>query len=392
MIDVKELIEKYSIEELNKSADEYFITASKDALMMKPFNDPGEAPEVLGCFFHVLRGLSLPKGSKILDFGAGSCWSSRIFAAFGYDVVAIDVSPTALDIGAELIETFPVLGDGVGKVGFKLTNGLELDIQDESIDAVVCLSSFHHVSNTSAVLSEFYRVLKPYGVAAFSEPGPNHSKTTQSQKEMEDYTVIENDIDIDDIWMSAKKYSFSSIELGLYYPHAVHLTYNEFNEYINGDGLHKRYTQEMLTLMKERRLFFLEKGEMKNRFDPSNLNASISTSNLNSIELSPGEKKTIELVITNTGSSLWRPSIWPMAPVRVGPSIIDREGKKEYLERIFLPSQYQYRPGVIPGDMFTLESSITAPSISGDYLLSYQLVSEQVKWFGEVLKIKMKVR
>ena len=42
-------------------------------------------------------------------------------------------------------------------------------------------------------------VLKPGGMVGLSEPGPHHSKTAQSQMEMRQFKVLENDIIIEDI-------------------------------------------------------------------------------------------------------------------------------------------------------------------------------------------------
>ena len=39
LIDVRNLLKKYSLEELNKAADEYFKNANVQRLLMKPFND-----------------------------------------------------------------------------------------------------------------------------------------------------------------------------------------------------------------------------------------------------------------------------------------------------------------------------------------------------------------
>ena len=64
------------------------------------------------------------------------------------------------------------------------------------MERIICLDAFHHVPNPAEVLSELGRVLQQGGVAGFAEPGPEYSKTPQSQFEMRTHGVVENDIDI----------------------------------------------------------------------------------------------------------------------------------------------------------------------------------------------------
>src|SRR2546427_12858433 len=66
-------------------------------------------------------------------------------------------------------------------------------------------------ANPEDVLRELARVLKPGGIAGFCEPGPNHSKTAQSQFEMRNYTIVENDILMGDIWAWAKAAGSTSL-------------------------------------------------------------------------------------------------------------------------------------------------------------------------------------
>ena len=62
------------------------------------------------------------------------------------------------------------------------------------------------MSRTCATcLSEMGRVLRPGGIAGFSEPGPNHSRDPQSQHEMRRYGVPERDLVIEDVWALGRR-------------------------------------------------------------------------------------------------------------------------------------------------------------------------------------------
>jgi SAM-dependent methyltransferase len=384
MIDVRELLAKYSLAELIKSADDYFAAVDVAALARKPFNDLQEAPEVVLTFLHVLKGLRLQRGAVVLDFGAGSCWSSEIMAGFGYKVIASDVSERALAIGRAAVSRrnhpYPV--------DFLLFDGLRLDLPDESVDAITCLSAFHHVPNPDHVIREFARVLKPGGVAGLSEPGPNHSRSTQAQDEMRSFVVVENDVNIDAIWKTAREAGFSNIEIGLFYPEPHLMPLPLFKSFLGG-GHPDLYVHEMRQLMQERRLFFMEKGTVaQTSLEAGGLEAVVSLSP-RSVHARPGHGVSLTVEARNTGTALWRPSDWPGGPVRFGTSIIDANGNRVYGPRWFLPETV--RPGVLPNATVSVTGEIQAPLEPGEYEIAAQLVSEFVAWFGQEARARLVV-
>ena len=77
LIDVRELISQVSVEDLCRTAEEFFARLNDwNYLHAKPFAAINETPELLFCFAQVLQGLKLLPDMTILDFGAGSCWRS----------------------------------------------------------------------------------------------------------------------------------------------------------------------------------------------------------------------------------------------------------------------------------------------------------------------------
>ena len=382
-INVADIIAKYSISELIESANQYFHHVDRAALKRKPFNCTSEFSEVLITFAHAVKGLKLPIGSTILDFGAGSCWSSKYLSDLGYKVIACDVSKEALDLGREVTAT------ARERVDFLLFDGYTIELPDESIDAITCLSAFHHTPNPDRIVQEFARVLKPWGVAAFSEPGPNHSKTPQSQHEMRNYKVVENDVDIERIWDVASGCGFTTFDMDLFYPEPVLVTYAKFKDFLNGERPFD-FEAQMRRLMAERRLFFLEKGlpGISNSAEKTDLDALIVTS-CSAISCAPGEAVSIKVTVTNTGKALWRPSDWYLGPVRLGPSIVSDHSGPAYTERWQLP--VTTRRGVLPGEQIELNGTVTAPSVCGEYRIHLQMVSESVAWFGGVAAVQLSV-
>jgi glycosyltransferase involved in cell wall biosynthesis/SAM-dependent methyltransferase len=209
LIDVRKLLAELSVAELCETAEQFFKRLETwDYLHAKPFAAIEETPELLIGFAHVVQGLKLLPDMTILDFGAGSCWTSRFLSQMGLKVIAHDVSASALRIGKALYERQPVIGNQP-EASFLHFDGERIDLPDASVDRISCWDAFHHVPNQAQVLKEMGRILKPGGIAGFSEPGPDHSKTPQAQYEMRTNRVIENDIDVREILTIAKEAGFT---------------------------------------------------------------------------------------------------------------------------------------------------------------------------------------
>src|ERR1700687_2569674 len=216
LINVRELMAASSVEEHCRLAEQYFAGLSDwTHHLAKPFGSVDETPQLLINFAVVLGGLRLCPGMTVLEFGAGTCWAARILTQLGCKVIAVDVSPTALSIGRELYARHPPIGDRPTPQ-FLLFDGRRLELPDASVERVICLDAFHHVPNPRQVLAELGRVIEPGGIAGFAEPGPEHSKTAQSQYEMKTHSVVENDIDVQEIWRDARSAGFTDIKLAIF--------------------------------------------------------------------------------------------------------------------------------------------------------------------------------
>jgi 2-polyprenyl-3-methyl-5-hydroxy-6-metoxy-1,4-benzoquinol methylase len=147
LIDARELVLRYSTDELSVTADEYFARVTDPWYhTVKPFASPEEAPDNLGSFGALIVAAELKKSHAVLDFAAGSCWTSRYLAQMGCDVVASDISPSALDIGRQSLAALPLLPPH-GHLEFLNFDGFTVALAAESVDRVVCLDAFHHVVN-----------------------------------------------------------------------------------------------------------------------------------------------------------------------------------------------------------------------------------------------------
>ena len=408
-IDVRKLIQEMSVEELCRSAEEFFAKrAGWDSLQAKPFAEIEESPELLICFAHVIRGLKLLPDMSLLDFGAGTCWTSHFLSQLGLQVMALDVSASALSIGRKLYRRHPVIGHRP-KPRFLLFDGVTIDLPDESVDRVTCWEALHHVPNPDRVIAEMSRVLKRGGIAGFSEPGPEHSKSEQSQFEMQTNLVVENDVNVREIWAAAQQAGFTDMKVAVFNVEPVLVSLPEFERFMTGSDPGEPIAGEMRRQMQERRLFFLFKGELalpRDSRSREGLRANLQV-RANSTRVAAGERLHLKVLAENVGEAVWlptreaQPPWWQRGllkrvgrPPHMGPDRIPpRVGGVRLGIQLFNEAEeviemdyfrYHLTPGegreIHPGEEVELDIELPLPR-RGKYVLHCDLVNEGVGWF-----------
>ncbi len=376
-IDVRTLMATLSVEELARTADEYFRQhEDTDAYLSKPFSNVDDATDLLIGFSHVIAALRPAYGSTILDFGAGTCWSTRCLTQMGNAVIAVDVSRTALDVGRELFRRLPVIGHHAPPT-FLVFDGRRFDVADASIDHIVCLNALHHVPNAAEVLREMARVLRPGGTAGFSEPGSWHSQSAQAQYEMRHFTVVENDIVIDDIERWALAVGFSRLEMLLFDSRSYRLSWADYSNLIDGGIAADQYVDFARQAAATRRAFVLYKSgtAVADSRQRQGLMAVVRVS-LDRRHVGVGDVLEGEAEVVNTGTTAWLPSDAAFGPVLLGVHLFTRDGAliNRDFHRVPLPH------GIAPGESARFRFTVPAPP-QGDFRLVFDLVSEHVCWF-----------
>ena len=381
-VDVKALIQELSMDELLHKANIYFEDhPSKDYLLSKPFADIYETPDLLIRFAYLLKGLRACPGMTVLDFGAGPCWVSRYLSQLGCHAIALDISPAALQLGKDILEKQPIIGNQPTPQ-FLLFDGYRINLPDKSVDRVSCFDAFHHVPNPEQVLQELFRVLKDDGIAGFSEPGPNHSKAPQSQYEMRTYRTIENDINIQEIWSTAQKIGFKSVELSVFNPNSFRLSLEDFEKFLKGQDSNNNYLEQTRSFLQENRMFFLFKGD-PNAVDSRQRSALVADLQVNCVnrQVSAGVPLEMQVVVTNTSRATWLPSSVPLGGVLLGAHLLDESGNTLNHDYLRYPLTAEPDRSIQPGETVTFVMQVAAPS-PGKYSLEFDLVSERVTWFG----------
>jgi ubiquinone/menaquinone biosynthesis C-methylase UbiE len=377
-IDVRRLIAGTSVEQLNRTAEEYFASLKDwEHHLAKPFARVEDTPQLLIGLGVLLQGLELTPGMTVLEFGSGTGWLARYLTQLGCRMILLDVSPTALKIARELFAKQPVFGNRP-EPQFLPFDARHIDLPDHSVDRILCFDSFHHSTDPDAILAEFARLLKPGGIAGFAEPGPFHSKTPQSQFEMRTYGVVENDVDIHAIWETSKNAGFVDLRVAAFNIPPFHVSLAEFDELLAGGDAYVRWAESTRSFLTGNRTFFLRmagREELDSR-KASGLHATIEAS----LAAPPvaGQPIRIRTKVANSGRAAWLPSAEDFGGVSIGAHLYDAEGKL-----VAFDYGWQHLPEALtPGGQLELEFDLP-PLAAGHWTIELDCVANHVAWFTQ---------
>jgi SAM-dependent methyltransferase len=399
---VRALIARTSLDDLHRSAEEYFATLTDwDHHLAKPFSKPDDTPPLLMDMVTLLQGLRLTPGMTVLEFGAGTGWLSRFITQLGCRAILLDVSPTALKIAQELYARLPVIGQQP-EPRFLPFDGRRIDLPDASVDRIVSFHAFHHAANPDEMLAEFARVLRPGGVAGFAEPGPRHSRTPLSQFEMRTYAVVENDIDIHAIWRTAQRCGFTDGKLAVFHTPPFHVSIEEFSDLLAGGPTCDAWVESTRAFLRHVRTFFLIKsgaGAADSRSAAglacrivaaladgdadarSHADARANAAAGADASTTIGRPILIDASVTNSGAATWLPSNTPLGGVLLGAHVYDSAGTRltfDASRQALADPPREIPPGA------TVHVRLTVPPLpAGSYVIELDCVAEGVLWFAQ---------
>ncbi len=385
-IDAEQLAATFELEHHSKLADDYFgasaderaRSASDVSHLLKPFTDPVEAANHLSAIATLIGGLELARGQRVLDFGSGNGWTSRLLIQLGCGVTLCDVSPSALDLARRGLGDFPpITRPGDPPPEFLLFDGHRIDLPDGSIDRILCFDAFHHVANRAVVLSEMHRVLADGGRVGFHEPGPDHSRMPASQFEMANHGFLERDIRMDEIAGLATDAGFGPPRFTLAAPPLPGLTRRQLDRFLRSSLVPLAFRRLMWNQALGTRIFFLDKGTTATSDSrrASGLRASITV--VSGPTHQADGSASYRVRVRNTGTGRWLPSTPEIGGVWLG----------LHRQRRSAPTQLDVMRWPLPGDGVVPEEEVVLevvlPTPAPDERLTFDLVAEGVTWFGK---------
>jgi len=384
VIKPSDVIQRESVESLVAGADEYYRSAIANGatafLKSKPFHSFDDSPQVLVRLGWLLDGARLTAGLQVAEYGGGAGWLAALLWQMGCHVTCIDPSDAALALARELFEQRrPLLTWPTATCATALTDGHTIPLADGSMDRVICFDVFHHVPNQAEILREFFRVLKPGGIACFSEPGRHHSTTVASQEEMANFRVLENDIVVEDIWQLARNAGFSGIDIRPMMDASFSLSLDGYLSLLKTGRVGVGGRDALMNGTASTSVFFLQKGTfaLDSRY-ASCLSASVAAPS--SLRAAVNTPAVMKVSCRNSGEGRWlsatadasQSGVVTLGIMRCdqGGVVVNRDWR-----RVSLPRDVE------PGGSIDLSCELTFSEPGTEYL-RVDLVSEHIKWFG----------
>jgi SAM-dependent methyltransferase len=373
--------------EFNRNAERYWREVAGEAsgrrhVLNKPFASIQAAPDEVYRLGLMLTELRLGVGLTILDFGAGSCWLSSCLNRLGCRTVAVDVSPTALELGQELFRMDarhrPELAPQ-----FLPYDGRRIPLDDQSVDRIACFDAFHHVPNQHELLSEMFRVLRWGGRAVLSEPGEGHTHSDMSAFDEARFGVLENELDPLELEGRARRAGFTDVTLKPY-PHSAVMTVTprDYVQLIRGD-LRTLPLTALPQSLRGHFTFTLAKGEhVPDSRCPGRLRAELRlvdpTGELIGVG---GHPLPLLIEARNTGDTLWRHDLGALGgDVLLGSHLLDENRRLVRIDFHRTPLPHD----VPAGEAVRVLVQMPLPPDPGRYVLRFDPVDEGVSWFSQL--------
>ena len=365
----------------NAAADRYFAEHEDPAFLLgKPYTDTRNFARHffdIGVLAHWLR---LAPGDVVLEIGAGTCWLLRFLNRYGCPTIAVDISPTALDMGRELFKSDPLVNWDLDP-RFLPYDGHRIPLPDSHVDKIVLYDAFHHIPNQEEILKEMARVLKTGGVVMMSEPAPGHSHTAASRQEMDTWDVLENDIDVEELEPRVLACGFSRMTVvPVNLPTSVEVPVSGLRDFLGGREL-RHYWGLLNTAFRSSTYSVLYKGEYRpTTRNPDNPRARIEISG-DLARVPAGTPARLDACLTNTGDTRWlcgTPQQRGTTQLAANLYRVDSDAAVDAKwSRTLLPRE------VAPGEEISLQVVLPVIETPGEYRVVFDVIAEQVCAFAE---------
>ena len=159
--------------------------AGREHALGKPWSDPGRGRYLAEV--GAMVSLMPQPPARLLDMGAGTGWTSSLFALCGYDVTAADIAPDMVAAQAVNAARYGV------QVASAVCDFESVPFADE-FDVVVFYDCLHHADDEVGALRAAHRALRAGGICLTLEPGRGHKDSPDSLRAMREFGTTERDM------------------------------------------------------------------------------------------------------------------------------------------------------------------------------------------------------
>jgi ubiquinone/menaquinone biosynthesis C-methylase UbiE len=350
--------------------------------LRKPYAEVNECSHILAGLSAIFSAMKLAPGQQVLDFGCGTGWLSEVLANLRCRVVGLDVSAAAIDIAERGLASHPIRNQL--DIEFAVFDGQNIPFEDASFDRIICFDSFHHVFDQDFIIGEFSRILRAGGIVAFHEPGPTHAFSPQSQYEMKNYGVIENNIITERIWSVASANGFGDIKMIMNTQQPFIYSLEDFNSALSENrpsSFYEEMGRRVVNDFENKRIFIITKmgDEQVDSRRKTTLGGEIIVREFN---FNPSTRDfTARLTLRNIGTGRWMVSGGELGSVNVGVRLFSSDGTcldGNYSRHQVLTTE------IPPGGERMIEIGFPITYEIDNFIVEFDLVSELVSWFSEV--------
>jgi hypothetical protein len=212
---------------------------------------------------------------------------------------------------------------------------------------------------------------------------------------MRNHGVVENDIDIHEIWRIAQPAGFTELKLGVFNVTPLYLDLIAFEDFLNGGETSLRAAEATRSFLQNQRNFFLYKGPAQARDSRyrQGLTALVKVSPT-ALAVKEGEDVKLDAVVTNNSELAWLPRSAGVGAVHLGCHVYHADGTMFRESYHWEPLTRDDQREIKPGEM--VEVTVNLPSLPrGSYTIEFDMVSNDVCWFAvngsQVARVEVEV-
>ena len=328
-------------------------------------------------FANMAVALDLPAGARILDAACGSGWLSEYFARLGYDVTGIDISPDLIEISRDRIRALPPTIDHETPIRCRfLVHDIERGPLAEKFDAIVCYDAMHHLEDARSAIRHLAAMLPVGGVFFILEgnrPAPDSSGEAELIDVMRKFGTLESPFDRDHL---GELLNNAGLAIA--------------GDYVSVNGLFDRESveDERLRIEIPSINYLLCKkvaddapaSSVPDSRAPGILRADLTLKSAWRAQFQPGEIFQADLLVRNTGDTLWLGGKFLRhGIVTLGVKIFDEAGevRDEFHGEPALPR------AVAPNESCAVTIEHMCPAAPGRYSVKIDLIDQHICWFEE---------